>query len=61
MTYEYQCLNEKCKQNEVRKEIIHGMSESPTVFCDVCGGKMARAYSSPTIKTGDGRKSGENK
>lgn len=30
----------KCENCEFEKEIVHGMSETPQISCDLCGGTM---------------------
>lgn len=42
-TYVYTCKH----HTEFRKEMIHSMSEDPTVSCSVCGGQMHRVPQAP--------------
>ena len=52
MIYLYQC-NDCMKIKEVEKSMIH---HARVEKCKKCGKVMARIYTAPSIKTGDGFK-----
>ena len=52
-TFDFLCLNEKCKEYNIKKEIMIKDSEKNSQVCELCGENLNVGFSAPSIKTGD--------
>jgi predicted SprT family Zn-dependent metalloprotease len=52
-TFDYSCMNEKCKEYHIKKEIMVKDSEKNIQICEFCGETLKLVFSATSIKTGD--------
>ena len=52
-TFDFICLNEKCKEYHIKKEIMVKDSEKDSQVCECCGNILNLGFSASAIKTGD--------
>ena len=52
-TFDYSCMNEKCKEYHIKKEIMVKDSEQDTQVCEYCKSILIKGFSIGAIKTGD--------
>lgn len=52
-TFDYSCINEKCKEYGIKKEIMVKDSEKNSQVCEFCGEKLSIGYGASAIRTGD--------
>ena len=52
-TFDYLCLNEKCKEYNIKKEIMVKDSEKDSQVCECCGNTLNLGFSASAIKTSD--------
>ena len=52
-TFDFLCLNEKCKEYNIKKEIMVKDSEKNSQVCESCGNNLNLAFGIGAIKTGD--------
>ena len=52
-TFDFLCLNEKCKEYNIKKEIMVKDSEKNHQVCEDCGNIMSIGFGAMSIKTGD--------
>ena len=52
-TFDFLCLNEKCKEYNTKKEIMVKDSEKDIQVCESCGEILIKGFCPPSIKTGD--------
>ena len=52
-TFDFLCLNEKCKEYNIKKEIMVKDSEKDNQVCEDCGNNLNLAFGIGAIKTGD--------
>ena len=52
-TFDFLCLNEKCKEYNIKKEIMVKDSEKNSQVCEFCGEILNIGFGAPSIKTAD--------
>ena len=52
-TFDYSCMNEKCKEYSIKKEIMVKDSEKNSQVCESCGEILNIGFGATSIKTGD--------
>ena len=52
-TFDFLCLNEKCKEYNIKKEIMVKDSEKNSQVCEDCGENLNLAFGVGAIKTAD--------
>ena len=52
-TFDFLCLNEKCKEYNIKKEIMVKDSEKDIQVCGFCGEILNIGFGAPAIQTGD--------
>ena len=52
-TFDFLCLNEKCKEYNIKKEIMVKDSEKNSQVCAFCGNNLNLAFGAMSIKTAD--------
>jgi hypothetical protein len=52
-TFDFLCSNSKCKEYNIKKEIMVKDSEKNSQVCESCGNNLNLAFSASAIKTGD--------
>ena len=52
-TFDYSCMNEKCRDYSIKKEIMVKDSEKDSQVCESCGEVLNLAFGIGGIKTGD--------
>ena len=52
-TFDYSCMNEKCRDYSIKKEIMVKDSEKDSQVCESCGEVLIKGFCPPSIKTGD--------
>lgn len=52
-TFDYSCMNKKCREYGIKKEIMVKDSEKNNQVCESCGEILNLGFSAPSIKTGD--------
>ena len=52
-TFDYSCMNEKCRDYSIKKEIMVKDSEKNSQVCECCGEVLNIAFGVGGIKTGD--------
>ena len=52
-TFDFICINKKCKEYHTKKEIMVKDSEKTSQVCKDCGENLNIGFSAPSIKTGD--------
>lgn len=51
--HDYMCTNEKCKNKEVKIELLVNSSEQDSQKCEHCGEALTRLFGVGGIKTSD--------
>ena len=52
-TFDFLCLNEKCKEYNIKKEIMVKDSEKDSQVCGFCGNILNIGFGIGAIRTGD--------
>ena len=52
-TFDFLCLNEKCKEYNIKKEIMVKDSEKDSQVCEFCGNNLNLAFGANAIRTSD--------
>ena len=52
-TFDFLCLNEKCKEYNIKKEIMVKDFEKDSQVCESCGEILNIGFGSTAIRTGD--------
>ena len=52
-TFDFICINIKCKEYHIKKEIMVKDSEKNSQVCESCGNNLSIGFGSTAIKTGD--------
>ena len=52
-TFDFICINKKCKEYNTKKEIMVKDSEKDSQVCESCGENLNLAFGIGAIKTGD--------
>jgi transposase-like protein len=52
-TFDFLCTNEKCKEYNIKKEIMVKDSEKNSQVCESCGETLNLGFGSSAIKTSD--------
>lgn len=52
-TFDYICMNEKCKEYHIKKEIMVKDSEKNSQVCESCGEVLIKGFSMGAIRTAD--------
>ena len=52
-TFDYSCMNEKCREYNIKKEIMVKDSEKNSQVCESCGETLNLGFGASAIKTSD--------
>lgn len=52
-TFDYICINTKCKEYNIKQELLVKDKEKDSQVCKYCSGALQRGFSMGAIKTAD--------